>query len=58
MLRAWLNRFRDIKDRDIFIESIPYPETRGYVKHVTRNYGIYKNLYPARKAQAPANKSF
>lgn len=58
VLRAWLSRFSDIKDRDIFIESIPYPETRGYVKHVIRNYGIYKNLYPARKAQAPANKSF
>jgi tRNA dimethylallyltransferase len=58
VLRAWLNRFRDIKDRDIFVESIPYPETRGYVKHVLRNHGIYKNIYPSRLAQTPSNKSF
>lgn len=58
VLRAWLNRFRHIKDRDVFIESIPYPETRGYVKRVYRNHGIYKNLYPSDQAQAPSNKPF
>ena len=58
VLRAWLSRFRDIKDMDIFVESIPYPETRGYVKHVFRNHGIYKNLYPSDLAQTPSNKSF
>ena len=58
VLRAWLNRFRSIKDMDVFVESIPYPETRGYVKHVSRNHGIYKNLYPASPAQPPSNKSF
>ena len=57
-LRAWLSRFRDIKDMDVFVESIPYPETRGYVKHVFRNHGIYKNLYPAHLAQPSSNKSF
>ena len=46
VLRAWLTRFREIEDMDIFVESIPYPESRGYVKHVFRNHGIYKNLYP------------
>jgi tRNA dimethylallyltransferase len=58
VLRAWLNRFRSIKDMDVFVESIPYPETRGYVKHVFRNHGIYKNLYPSQATQAPSNKSF
>ena len=58
VLRAWLSRFRNIKDMDIFVESIPYPETRGYVKHVFRNHGIYKNLYPSHLAQTPSNKSF
>ena len=58
VLRAWLSRFRDIKDMDVFVESIPYPETRGYVKHVYRNHGIYKNLYPAHLAQPSSNKSF
>lgn len=58
VLKAWQRRFRMIKDRDIFVESIPYPETRGYVKHVIRNYIIYKNLYPAPPAQVRANKAF
>lgn len=31
-----------------FIESIPYNETRNYVKKVLRNYVIYKNLYEKR----------
>ena len=58
VLKAWLKRFRNIKDKDVFVESIPYPETRGYVKHVYRNHGIYKNLYPSPLAQTPPNKSF
>jgi soluble lytic murein transglycosylase-like protein len=38
------------KDLDIleFIESIPYRETRGYVKKVLRNYLIYLALYQDR----------
>lgn len=55
VLQDWLSRFRGITDMDVFVESIPYPETRGYVKHVFRNRGIYKNLYPL--AQTPSNKS-
>jgi soluble lytic murein transglycosylase len=58
VLNAWLTRFRSIKDMDIFVESIPYPETRGYVKRVSRNHGIYKNLYPSLSAQPATNKSF
>jgi len=45
ILKKWLKRFDDINDLDVFIESIPYPETRRYVKHVMRNRGIYKALY-------------
>ncbi len=30
---------------DCFIEDIDYPETRGYVKKVLRNYFMYKKLY-------------
>jgi tRNA dimethylallyltransferase len=58
VLQAWLSRFSNIKDMDVFVESIPYPETRGYVKHVFRNHGIYKNLYPSHLTQIPSNKSF
>ena len=46
VLEKWLRRFKDIKDNDVFIESIPYPETRKYIKRVMRNYGIYKLLNP------------
>ncbi len=46
VLKKWLKRFRHIEDPDVFIESIPYPETRKYVKHVLRNHGIYQVLYP------------
>lgn len=34
-------------DIDEFVERIPYSETRGYVKLVMRNHGIYKRLYDA-----------
>jgi len=44
-LKKWLKRFRHLQDPDVFIESIPYPETRKYVKKVLRNYGIYQSLY-------------
>jgi len=45
VLKKWLKRFGHVNDLDVFIESIPYPETRRYVKHVLRNRGIYKALY-------------
>ena len=45
VLKKWLKRFDNVNDLDVFIESIPYPETRRYVKHVLRNRGIYKALY-------------
>jgi len=45
ILKKWLKRFGHLNDLDVFIESIPYPETRRYVKHVLRNRGIYKVLY-------------
>lgn len=32
-------------DPDVFIESIPFSETRGYVQRVLQTYGIYRQLY-------------
>ncbi|MEE9258768.1 MAG: transglycosylase SLT domain-containing protein, partial [Nitrospinaceae bacterium] len=52
VLKKWLKRFSDLNDQDVFIESIPYPETRRYVKHVLRNYGIYRILYPLPAAES------
>jgi soluble lytic murein transglycosylase len=34
-----------IRDVDLFIESIPYAETRLYVKSVTRNLFEYRRIY-------------
>lgn len=32
-------------DTDEFVEQIPYPETRNYVKKVLRTYWVYGNIY-------------
>jgi soluble lytic murein transglycosylase len=40
----WRRNFPDLKT-DEFIENIPYPETREYVKKVLASMEIYKSLY-------------
>ncbi|MFQ5431387.1 MAG: tetratricopeptide repeat protein [Nitrospinota bacterium] len=44
VVNKWLKRlpYDDVSE---FIETIPYPETRGYVKNVLRNYGVYQDIY-------------
>lgn len=42
---AWLNKNGRGSERDEFVESIPFTETRGYVKKVMRNYAEYKRIY-------------
>ncbi len=39
----WLKK--GYEDIDEFVESIPFSETRDYVKRVMQNYWIYKDLY-------------
>jgi peptidoglycan lytic transglycosylase len=46
-LGRWMEKIPDATD-DVFVENIGYPETRGYVRRVIRNYGIYRRLYGAR----------
>jgi len=41
----WLKKNGSSKDREAFVESIPFMETRGYVKKVLRNYAEYKRIY-------------
>ncbi|MCP4221339.1 MAG: lytic transglycosylase domain-containing protein [bacterium] len=41
---SWLKRFGDVDD-DVFIELIPFTETRNYVKHILRNYYYYRIYY-------------
>jgi peptidoglycan lytic transglycosylase len=43
-VRRWLERDSTM-DPDQFIELIPYPETRGYVRSVLRNRALYRALY-------------
>ena len=38
-------RFPEVEDPVRFTERIPFRETRGYVKNVTRNYRVYQFLY-------------
>lgn len=40
-LAKWKNRFSDVDDALLFIELIPYKETRNYVERVMANYWIY-----------------
>ncbi len=40
----WKGRF-PMDDTAVFIERIPYTETREYVKKVLRNYGFYRKVY-------------
>jgi len=42
---AWINKNGHGTERDEFVESIPFSETRGYVKKVMRNYAEYKRIY-------------
>jgi soluble lytic murein transglycosylase len=41
-----------LKDPLLFIESIPYSETRGYVKNILRNYWVYQHLLNQPTAEA------
>lgn len=41
-LAHWRKDLSDIRDPLLFIESIPYAETRGYVKKVAANFWIYR----------------
>ncbi len=43
-VQRWMSR-TPVDDIDVFIESIPYAETRLYVKTVTRNRNEYRRIY-------------
>lgn len=42
---GWIARYGYNGERDVFVETIPFMETRGYVKKVLRNYYEYKRIY-------------
>lgn len=43
-VKIWQSK-KNYKSYDEFIENIPYPETRDYVKKVYRSYWVYLNIY-------------
>lgn len=43
MVRQWRKRY-PTTNIDLFVEMIPYSETREYVRLVTRNYKVYQSL--------------
>ncbi|HMU39699.1 MAG TPA: transglycosylase SLT domain-containing protein [Pseudomonadota bacterium] len=42
----WLRKYADTKEIDLFVETIPYDETRGYTKRVLSSYFVYRWLEP------------
>lgn len=44
-VQAWITKNGYRGQRDLFVELIPFSETRGYVKKVLRNYAEYKRIY-------------
>jgi len=49
----WLKANAELGEIDLFIEAIPYDETRGYTKRVLSSYLIYQWLYADTPAGAP-----
>jgi hypothetical protein len=43
--KKWQREFGHL-DRDMFVERIPYRETRLYVKHILQHTAAYRRLYP------------
>jgi soluble lytic murein transglycosylase len=46
----WLREYK-ISDPDVFVENIPFPETKGYVEAVFGNYWNYLRIYNPEVAQ-------
>jgi len=45
VVRQWQKRYQT-KNIDLFVEMIPYTETREYVRLVRRNYKVYQTILP------------
>jgi len=50
-VQTWLQR-TPMTDPDVFVESIPFAETRLYVKTVTRNRSEYRRIYESTQSEA------
>jgi soluble lytic murein transglycosylase len=57
VVATWVGAARGAADPAMFVETIPYRETRGYVKKVLRNYAEYRRLYDKTDPTAPLSLS-
>jgi len=48
-MKNWRSRKNNPSDEEIFIESIPFKETRSYIKRILNNIYEYKRIYPELK---------
>jgi soluble lytic murein transglycosylase len=48
--RKWISAKETDTEMDEFIENIPYPETRTYVKRILEYYSIYRVLYEGKNS--------
>lgn len=53
-VQGWITKNGYHGERDLFVEQIPFSETRGYVKKVMRNYAEYKRIYGRTTGSADA----
>ncbi|WP_013324611.1 transglycosylase SLT domain-containing protein [Gloeothece verrucosa] len=53
-VNQWQKKF-GLSDPDVFVEKIPFKETRGYVESVFGNYWNYLRIYNAEVAQMMSN---
>ncbi len=51
----WIRRDGD-QPPDVFVDSVPYGETRRYLRRVLRSYHLYRRLYPDPPAQSSASR--
>ncbi len=59
IVTEWMSRDGHLPD-DFFVESVPYGETRRYLRRVLRSYSVYELLYDKKgqlRAQVPPQKA-
>jgi soluble lytic murein transglycosylase len=53
----WWSAFPEYGNDELFTERIPFAETRGYVKILTRNRALYAGLYGGGEARGEATEA-
>lgn len=41
---SWIRNEHDVRDPLLFVEALPYVQTRDYVEHVVANYWVYSQI--------------